>query len=336
MSFSPDGSFFASGTTSSEVYLWKYDTNGYIFHRKLSSSVVSPTPLFSPGNDSLITWGRSMIQLWPLDDSPAPASNDVPPTSGQRHPFILRFSPDGTSAAFARLGDNVVTVINPKSGAKQLIVDAEMEVYGLRICDDAVTVEGNSNVIAWDLPKGDGISGCTVTVKDSTRTKTLTGISRPSRPGFTSISPDLQKIAETLLSAETGSAGSLNVYNVDSGVLVWSGEVPDCSMPWFSQDGSKIWCVGVDGKEHGWKVEGTGEEIELVPLTENLSGELPWSPSCGRTITDAGEILSHERKRLAVLPPDWMSDERWTRVWSGRFLALVHSTLSDPVVLELE
>ena len=196
MSFSPDGCFFACGTVGSDIWLWRDCPGGYKFHRKLTSSTISPTPLFSPDNGSVITWDRSTIQLWPPEDAVTSTPNGALRTSGQRHPFILEFSPGEGSAAFARLRDNVVTVIDPRSGARRLVIDAGMEVYGLKVSDSTVMVEGRAKLVIWDLPKGGGVSDSMGTVEDSVRTTTFKTLMY-CKPKFNSISPDLRMIAES-------------------------------------------------------------------------------------------------------------------------------------------
>jgi hypothetical protein len=37
-----------------------------------------------------------------------------------------------------------------------------------------------------------------------------------------------------------------------------------------------------------------------------------------------------------MLPPLWQSFESVDRVWNGKFLALLHGSLPEPVILELE
>jgi len=336
MAFSPDGGFFACGTVGSDIYLWKGHTSGYAFYRKLPSSFTSPAPLFSPDNKSVIAWGRSMLQLFSLEDSATPAPDDTFQTSGQKRPFILEFSPDNSSVAFARLGDKVVTVIDLKSCARRIVIDAGTEVYGLKFSDDAIAVGCRQELIVWDLSKGGGASDGKATIKDSVRTTGLRSLVT-RRPEFTSISPDLLMLAETWSGRKTGNVGSIVVYDVETGVQIWGTKV-DCDKPWFSPDGGQIWCDVGAGEERGWSVVKTSglDEIELVPLTGSPPETWPWRSSCGYTVTDDGWIHNCKGKPLMLLPPSWISNERNVRVWNGRFLALLHSTLSQPVILELD
>jgi len=72
---------------------------------------------------------------------------------------------------------------------------------------------------------------------------------------------------------------------------------------------------------------------EMVPYPENPSD---WGQPCDYQVADDWWILGPHKKRLLMLPPPWQSTADKHRVWQGRFLALVHSGLSEPVILELD
>lgn len=336
MAFSPDGHFFACGTVGSDLYLWKVYMGHCVLHQKFASSITSPTPIFSPDSASVITWGDSTIQLWHLEDSAPPTSRGIPQASGQVDPFILKFSPSNGSAAFARPRDNVVTVIESKSGARRLVIDAGMEVYGLNVDDATVTVEGNQKIMVWGLPEECSEPVHTATVADSVRLTALKTMHRG--PNYTSISPNLRMIAETW-PPNNGSTGWLVISDVETGseLCVVEGA---CSAPWFSADGRQIWCEVDGGGERGWRIaessNGGSREINLVPLAESPPESWPLRSSRGCTIADDGRVLGPGGEELVLLPPSWMSNERKTRAWSGPFLVLLHSTLPEPVILDLE
>ena len=337
MSFSPDGRLFACGTIRSGVHLWKDRDGDYVIHRKFTSSVTSPTPLFSPNNGSVVVWNQSTLQLFSLEHPTTPPSADASQASGQGRPFALEFSPGEEYIAFARLGSNKVAVVDHRSRGWRLDIDAGMEVYGLKIHKNTVVVEGDKRVIAWNLPEeGDTSTGGTVTVEASARTVMLKGLENRG-PKFTSISPDLLMLAEVWPEYETGTTGSLTIYDTKTGVKIGGAEA-SCDTPWFSPDGDQVWC-GVDVEEvQGWEVvkSNGSPKVELVPLAESPPEGWPWRPSGGRTVTDDGRIFSGEGEQLLLLPPDWISNERGTRMWRGRFLGLLHGSLSEPVILELE
>ena len=61
----------------------------------------------------------------------------------------------------------------------------------------------------------------------------------------------------------------------------------------------------------------------------------PWGSSRGYVVTDDGWILGPDGKRLLMLPLPWQS-HAVRRVWNGNFVALLHGTLPEPIILELE
>ena len=65
----------------------------------------------SSSQQSLSTVVSDLWELWPFTDV---FSNN---------PFIFEFYPDNTSARIARLNGSIVTVIDPKSGARRLVID---------------------------------------------------------------------------------------------------------------------------------------------------------------------------------------------------------------------
>jgi hypothetical protein len=61
----------------------------------------------------------------------------------------------------------------------------------------------------------------------------------------------------------------------------------------------------------------------------------PWASSQGYQVTDDWWILNPDGKQLLMLPPPWQSD-MVHQVWKGKYLALLHPGLLEPVILELE
>jgi len=336
MSFSPDGHLFACGTTGPDIHLWEGSESGYTPHQKFTSSTLSPIPLFSPDKTSIITWDSSMIQLWPLEGPTTPTLMDPPEITGHSEHFILEFSPGESLAVATRGKSNTVTVLDLQLGNQQTI-DTGMEVYGLRIVNSTIVVEGRNKLVTWKLPGGDSVPSTTMNINDSIGTTSLK-IPRPNRPQSTSISPDLQRIAIRGDAFRVGSAQPLFIHDVLTGRPLAKASA-DGSMAWFSQDGSQIWCDGEVGREQGWQVVGEhgSTQVNLTPLPVGSPPEgYPWRSSRGYTVTDDGWVLDLRGKRLLWLPPRWRSDERKTRVWSGQFLALLHKTLPEPVVLKFK
>ena len=340
MTFSSSGRFFACGTTGPDIYIWEESPTWYTLHRKVTSSTPSSVPLFSPDETSIITWDSSTIQLWPLGGFSTPTlynSSNSPKVDGPPGHFFLGFFPGKGSVVAARCMSNTAVAFDLKTSARWLTIDAGMRIHGLRVFGDTVVVEGWDRFITWKLPEGDNLHGITLGVKDSVRTITFK-ILRTTQLHSTSISPDLLQVATCRVLFDASRAPQLLIYDVPTADLL--AAIPTVGeMVWFSQDGSQVWCDGGVGGEEGWRVvKGDGStQVSLDPLPIGaLPEEYPWRSSRGYTVTDDGWVLDPGSKRLLWLPPHWRSHERGTRAWSGPFLALLHDTLPEPVILMLE
>jgi len=331
MTFSSDGGFFACGTGSPEIYLWKDSPTGYTFHRKLVSSIYFPYPLLSPDGRSIIAFCNWDLQLWRTTD-PTPHLLSVPARDPRDiKPFVLGFSPDESLAVAARLGDNTATVLDLRSGVPRLTVDAGAKIYGLGVTVSTVVVVGEGKTVTWNLPQRDHALDVTANINDSIRT-TIFNYSPPKfhPPSSASISPDFNHIAIA------GLRMGLRIYNMTTGKYLAGTDTP-CDDVWFSPDGRKLWSH-FTGVTHGWAIVKNSESISLkmeyLGKTRCPPGEYPWEPPCNYKITVDGWVFNPNGKRLLWLPPHWRM-ERLRGMWSGRFLAFSHSKLPEPVILEL-
>ena len=342
MSFSSSGRFFACSTIGTIIYLWKESPTGYILHGTLVSTTEHSTPVLSPNGKSVAVFGGRTIQLWHTKGFTTPSS--IPSRSIAN--FTLGFSPDGALVAIARKGRKVATVLDLKSGLLRLTISVGLSVYGLRLARGAVVVICNRKAITWNIPAGEHISYARAILKDSVRSINLAGRRRGSV--FTAlISPNFRYIALTTVHL---FSGSLYVYNASTGErLGCSGTVG--ATPWFTPDGNGIRCIDHNGNAEGWdiirdrravdgEVVGNRSSNSILVATGTVVGVrdpsegYPWASSRYQ-ITDDGWVLGPGGKRLLMLPPPWRSDPM-QREWNGRFLALLHGALSEPVILELE
>ena len=339
MSFSPDGRFFACGTITLEIHLWKDSPTGYMLHQKVNPAGHRVgRSLLSPNGESIATVGATVLGLWhTTDPTPSLPTVQTQPIDWQSN-FVLEFSPDETLAVVARLEANTVTVIDLRSGDTRLIVNTGMEVHGLRMTGGNVVVLGEGKVVTWNLPAGDHTPNARASVDDSVRTTTFNYSGVPRAGVVTpcmSISPDLNRIAITEGTTEGDEA--LNVYDVSSGKRL-AGTATLGSMPWFAQNGHEIWCVEVHSVK-GWTIVEDGESglTRLDPLgpTTEPSGGLPWRSPRGYEVLDNGWVFNPSGKRSLWLPHYWISHEAH-RMWGGRFLGLLHFGLPDAVILELD
>ena len=327
MSFSSDGRFFACSTSGSDIYLWKESPAGYMLRGTFTSNTLYPNPLLARNGKSIVAFGHygHMIQLWRTESFITPPSNVLIPTSQSDKDFILDLSSDGTLAAAVRRSESTVTVLSLRSGVPQLTIDANMAVYGLRVIGNTVVIIGDKKAITWDLPAGDCVPGAWVGLEDSSRTINL---STPPYPHTysASISPDFRHIALV-------DVMGLYIHSASTGERLWRGSRYGYILR-FSPGGSDVWCVERSGQAEVWNVS-SGRKVPgpLVDIEYPPEG-CPWGSSCGYRVTDDWWVLGPDGKRLLMLPPTWQSRPVY-RVWKGKFLALLHAELSEPVILEL-
>ena len=326
MSFSSDGRFFACITTGSDIYLWKESPAGYMLHGTFTSNKIYSNPLLARNGKSIVAFGGTRtIQLWPTESLITPPSNIPIRTPQHTENFILDFSSDGTLAIVAKQLESTVTVLSLRSGVPQLTIDANMVVYGLGVIGNTVVIIGNKKVITWDLPAGDCVPGARVGLEDSSRTINFDDPLDVAIYGA-SISPDSRHIALT-------DMAYLYIYSASTRELLWK-EPSSGYTPRFSPDGCDIWCAENSGRAEVWNVS-SGQKVPgpLVDIEHPPEG-YPWGSSCGYRVTDDWWVLGPDGKRLLMLPPTWQSRPVY-RVWKGKFLALLHPGLSEPVILEL-
>jgi len=334
ISFSSDGRFFACGTFSREVYIWKESHAGYILYKKLMPTIFTPPrPFISPDGESIVTTHDSIVQLWRTADPTSPPS--IVPIRSVGY-FVLEFSPDETLAAVARVHGSTATVFDLRSGDPRLIVDAGMEIIGLRVTLDTVVVVGKGKVVTWILPARDCTFNARVNVDESVQ---ATMFVYPAWEGYhnfvpyMSISPGFDRVA--VVNGSTDLPG-IYIYDVSTGERL-AGTATQGLMPWFTPDGREVWCMG--NSVEGWTIVKDSEsgitKLELVGPTIQPSGGNPWRSSRGYRVTDDWWVVSPSGKRLLWLPHDWRSSEM-NRKWSERFLGLLHGELPEAVILELD
>ena len=334
-SFSSDGSSFAYEAHGSRVHIWKQSPAGYACYQRLTS--ISCHSLYlSPNGQLLFTHSITAAQLWCITNSNIP--NLTIPTqaskSDKRSPLLV-FSPDQVLAAVTKKGEKTVTVLDLKSGAPRMIIDAGIEVCGLGVAGGTIVVAGNDvntsdkKIVTWNIPTGDCVLIIKANMDDSVKTIAF-GDQPNSRIFSLSVSPDLHYI----ISMEPSG---LHLYDVLTGQCLASVDRMLGNF-WFTQDGCRIWCIS-SSYERGWKIVKDGESgvtrLEHLESTkDNPPRELPWRCPPSYKVTD-GWILHSNGKRLLRLPPHWWP--RWYDVvWGGQFLALLNSNLPEILILELE
>ena len=331
VTFSSDSRFFACSNRESEVFLWKESPTAYVLHGILTPSTQRSTPLLSPNGELLFTHGGFVTRLWHTKSFTSTPSS-APIQTQRIEKFVLDFIPDRSLAVVARQKDNTVTAFDLNSGVPQWTIDTGMDVYGLRVVGEAIAVIGGTKVTAWNLPGGIASPGARMGVEDSIRTIHFRWGSESALVAG-SVSFDFGHIAVIYGS---GEIGLLEVYTATGQLLRNSNPVGRDPL-WFLPDRPGIGRV-VDGNKGQVRLittEGTLEDPIPIGDIENGQWGCPHGSSRGYKVTNDGWIVSPSRKRLLMLPPHWRS-EIMRRVWNGQFLGLLHGTLPEAVILELE
>ena len=324
--FSSDGRFFACSSEGSEVYLWKEDSTGYRVYGKLASGIQKPIPLLSPDGESIITFGGAMVRSWhTIHLLHVPSSTAPQHTEG----FALDFLSDRPAVAIARRNDNVVVILDLNSGVPRLTIDTGMMVYGLRVIGNLIAVIGNGKVVTWNTLGRSSLCGTKMTPKHSTQTITFHHEPRIEKAAFASVSPDFRRVA--ILGKGFGE--DVLIFDIPTG-RHWISAHPKADALWFSPGDEGLWCAQLGEGYRGkcWKLNGYDG---FQPCAGKAPQGCPWTPPHGYKVRYDEWILSPDGKQLLMLPPPWQSCAV-RRVWNGQFLALLHSTLPEPVILDLE
>ena len=339
---SPDGLSFAC-TATSKLILWKRSPIGYESYQEIPcisgenlDSMFFTIPhslVFSPnGEFVLVHYGSHVVQLFQTE-TPVPSHSSDSASSSDKHNrnFTLDFSPDETLAVVARHHDKMITVLDLRVDAPQLIINADEEVLAVKVVKNTVLVVCERKVFTWDIPNGKDAVDYRVDVSHSTWSTTL-------RSGFfpdaASISPDSHWICYA-----SAVPSHLNVNNLVTGEVIHQQIDFYPTMTQFTLDNDEVWCYSSNGHvEGGWKIikEGKFDSAKLVPQEAN--GNLPihpWQSTCGYGVTDDGWILSPTGKKLFWLPHGWQLGETVKR-WSRHYLALLYGGLPEPIIIHLE
>ena len=274
-----------------------------------------------------------MVQLWNTKLPPPTTSTGAPQNTED---FVLDFLPNRSAVVVARLNDNVVVILDLESGIPYLTIDTGMRVHGLRVIENIVAVIGNGKVVIWNLPGRSSPPAMEMKPEDSARTVTFDHTPFEG-VAFASISPDSHRVA--ILGRKRGGREAVYIFDLrtrGSWVFTCSG----VGAPWFPPGDEGLWVLTAhDGhplplktyREVYWK---PGNCPDYLP-TRGVPQGWPWRSSHGYGVGRDGWIYGPGGKLLLILPPSWRSDYA-QRVWNGQFLVLLHGSLPEPVILDLE
>ena len=233
----------------------------------------------------------------------------------------------------------MATVVDLKSGNPRLIIDTGMEIYGLWVTGNTITVFDGRRIVAWKLPGGDHVLDAKATIDDNVRTITL----NPPIPD--SIYRKTTAISRHLNCVVTFSRGDYNepyyldIHDMSTGNHLVGVIARDVDMLWITPDGCGVRFLSEEGHVGGWEIvrgEGSGV-IGLEPLPDNTCspGGNPLESPHGHRVTDDGWISNSRKERLMWLPHRWRGHKQ-RRKWDGRFLGLLHFQLPEPIIIEFD
>ena len=332
-SFSSDGHFFAYMKTTKEVHIWKESPTGYVLYQCLPFplNILILWPHLSPNGKSIIVPLTSTIHRM---DTRNQISCDLS-ISTDYHNILLDFSPNENLAAFAQQQDNIVTILDLKSGEPRSIINVGIEIDCLGITGDTIVVVGREKAITWNLSGGNHTANASI--NESMQTVTLNyqlSFLQLIEPSCVSISPDFNHIVVLKCHLDLMY---LEVYDALTGRFLAKIQTEFFGRPYFSPDGCSIWASNVGSYGQQYKINKDGETghicLEAVEA-ESPSMVPPWKPPYGYEATEDGWVLSPTQKRLLWLPHHWRVGQRYT-IWGGQFLGLLPVIeLSEMTILE--
>ena len=274
------------------MFLWKESDTGYIFHKKLPSNLEIDYLLISSDGGSIIAVDFEAIQLWYTIDS-----STLPPTISQNpNHFIVEFSPDQVFVAIVRLEDKMVNILDLKSGIPTLIIDTGMGVYGLGITGGSIVVVGDGKIVTWNIYTGDHIPNLRVDIINSVQTVAFNHrqFNNDKEMPAALVSPNLHNIVikDICLGGDgkrSGISYTMYLYDIPTGKYLSSVPVGDFGTPWFTLDGSEVWCEENIGMNR-WKItedsKSNTTKLEHLGFTEDPPDGCPWQSCHGYQIAD--------------------------------------------------
>jgi WD40 repeat protein len=329
--FSPNGRFFACGTSRGEICIWENTPAGYTPWSSLRPRLPFEGFLFSPATVSILTWGPGGVQLLHPDnraDSPAP---DKASPRHQSENHLVACSEDGKHIVTTRRGDSVITVLDLSSAIRRPIKTG-VEIWDTKIVGNIIFVTDGRWLSTQHLETDSTAPGaCGV------RSENVPILAHVGTEPF-ALSNDCSQIAITL-------EWTVFLYDVEAhkilGQLATQGSVIDIR---FSPDGAQLWlivnprrgnnsmcyCVGLEG------VEG---QCFVNVATECLEGS--WDDVFRSTdkcrITGSGSgWVSDPRGKVLWLPPSWRTERGLEARWNGNVLALVDGHHPEPTIIEFK
>lgn len=332
VSFSTGSHFLICRIGVQKYHLWKVSPDGYLPHQNSLPSEIGTRVVVSPNGEAIISFDSFQLQLWHTN-SHTYSPTISPQYSQHTEHLLVEFSPDGSLVAITEQLDDMVTILDVKSGNPKLVIDTGIPIYGMRVTESSIIAVSDEEAVTWELPTGNLVPNAQGNIDNSIQITTFNLPQINCR--HASISPGLNYIAflgsEYLYICSMNTGEQLAIIKSDQG------------LPGFTLDGIRVWCAGSDyGSPRAyvdqWEIFRDDESgiFELKEIGRNMTplSDFPWHSSCGYQVTDDGWVLSSNGKLLLWLPHQWQSREL-ERKWSGNFLVLLQMELPEAIILEI-
>ena len=331
--FSPDGGFFACGTLESEIHIWKNTPAGYVPWSNLKPRLPFDSFSFSPSAVSILAWGPGGVQL--LDNRTRASSSNKMASSCHNGGHLVAYSKDGTRIATARLGDNVVTVLDLLSGTPQRPINTAMRILDIGIIGNTVFTANTRELVGWDPELGEVARrafGALVTEI------AVTGTDPGLVENFT-LSADCSWIAFTV-------DRTILLYDIQGQRVLYKRtmdrDVVDIRFAPYGRELCFIldddFCECLAGVRGVQMLSEMAEQWRIVNVTKEFT-EGVWSrdglfPLHGCCIQrELGWIQDSGGRKLLWLPPNWRMACCLATRWNGNFLALVDGRHPVPIII---
>ena len=332
--FSPDGHFFACGTSEGRICIWKNTPVSYVPWSTLQPQFPFNRFSFSPTAISILAWGPTGIQLLhPENSASSQSPNETKPHS-QYENHLVACSTDGKHIVIAQQKDNVVTVFDPLFGTPLWTIQVGVVIQDIKVVGNVLFVTDSHGLFSWNLGAGEiGYHTGGATVYDNI------GIAHDADNLVLSngCSHIAFSVGRTVFLYDIQAQETLVEYVMD-------GMVTNIQ---FSQDGCWLGIFSnIEGSNRDTDIYFTTlkmvEDWHLVDVTTKLlADKWSWtsvfrSPYGYRIGSTSEWVTDSKDNHILWLPPNWRTKHGLDVSWDGDFLALVGSHHKRPIIIELQ
>ena len=336
--FSPDGCFFACGTSEYEIHIWRNSPGCYVPWNTLQPRLPFKGFLFSPTTLSILTWGPDGIQL--LDTKPPAGpqpSNEIKPPHQYRN-HLVACSADRTYIVTAQQEDSIVTVLNSLSGTPLQFIHVGTQIQDIKLVCDVIFVVDRQRLVSWKLEAGEAVHSSGEATSSCIHSTTALSQRMHNAENF-ALSKDCSQIAFS-------DQGMVFLYDVKGQEVVTGGRVNGIMGFRFSQDGHQLCVLSETGDYHRVNLHLTifqivedqhSAKVSMRPLIHGVSWHTLFQFPHGYGFGSKSEWVADSRgNKYLWLPPSWRKKSMLDVRWEGDFLALVGSHHQKPIIIELQ